>query len=137
MAFATLTYTGPLPLKEIEAQLFDTIGLGPRKLPPSDILLQRQEQIVQLIQTWGAQLEAAILAENFYLDHSREHRMANIRETMDKAGPILSVGPMEPLNQLRGGFTMQAENGAVSVFFTLTPEREARVQYLEVEFQSK
>lgn len=137
MAFGNLTYTGPLPLKEVEALLFDTIGLGPRKLPASDILLQRQEQVVQLIQSWDSGLEASILAENFYLDHSREHRMADIRKTMDAAGPIRSVDPIEPLNQLRGGFTMQAENGAVSVFFTLTPEREARVQYLEVEFQPK
>ena len=137
MAFGNLTYTGPMPLKEIEALLFDSLGLEPRKLPASDILLQRQEQVVQLLQTWDAQLEAAILAENFYLDHSREHRMADIREALDKAGAIRSVGPIEPLNQLRGGFTMEAENGAVSVFFTLTPEREARVQYLEVEFQPK
>ncbi|MCB9347523.1 MAG: hypothetical protein H6573_08400 [Lewinellaceae bacterium] len=56
-----------MPLKEIEALLFDSLYLEPRKLPVSDILLQRQEQVVQLLQTWDAQLEAAILVPKIFI----------------------------------------------------------------------
>ena len=135
MAFGNLTYTGPLPRTSVEALLFDTIGLQPRVLPVSDILKERQVQIVQLIQTWDPALEAEILAENFYLDRSREHRMTEIEEMLEKAGPVREVEPINPFNQLRGRFKMQTENGTISVFFTLTPEKEPKVQQLDVSFQ--
>lgn len=135
MAFGNLTYTSPLPLQKAEAILFDSIGLEPRELPVSDILRQRQEQIVQMMQTWDSELESAILAENFYLDKSREHRMAEIKDILAKAGKIQQAEPMEPTNQLRGRFDLQAENGVIKVFFTLSPEREPKVQRLDVRFQ--
>lgn len=135
MAFGNLTYTGPLPRNAVEDLLFDTIGLQARVLPVSQILKKRQEQIVQLIRNRDLGPEADILAENFYLDRSREHRMTEIQEILDKAGQIRSIDPMEPLNQLRGRFKIQAENGAIEVFFTLTPEREPKVQQLDVRFQ--
>lgn len=135
MAFGNLTYTGPLPRTSVEALLFDTIGLQPRVLPVSDILAERQAQVAQLIQAWDPDLEAKILAENFYLDRSREHRMAEIGEIFEKAGPVREVEPMDPFNQLRGRFKLRAENGTVTVFFTLTPEKEPKVQQLDVSFQ--
>ena len=135
MAFGNLTYTGPLPFGEVESLLFDTIGLQPRQLPASDILVRRQEQVAKLIQSWDPELEAAILAENFYLDQSREHRIASVKEVLEKAGSIRAVNPIQAYNQLRGSFEMQAENGVVEVFFTLTPEKDPKVQYLDLEFK--
>lgn len=115
--------------------LFETAELQPRKLPVSDILLERQTQIVQLIQDWDTNLEAKILAENFYLDKSKEHRMAEVKEVLGKAGSIQSMEEMTPLNQLRGGFKLLTENGAINIFFTLTPEKDSKVQRLNVSFQ--
>lgn len=135
MAFGNLTYTSPWPLAEIRKLLFETVDLQPRQLPVSDILVERQEQIAQLIQTWDTDLEAKILAENFYLDESRDHRMAEVKEVLDKAGVIQSIEKMEPYNQLRGSFKMITENGAIDIFFTLTPEKDPKVQYLNVSFQ--
>jgi len=86
MAFGNLTYTGPLPYKEIEKLLFDSVGLEPRQLPASDILVERQQQVAQLIQSWDPDLEAKILADNFFLDKSRDHRKSQIKEVLDKAG---------------------------------------------------
>jgi len=80
-------------------------------------------------------LEAVILAENFYLDQSREHRMAHIQEVLDKAGAIQAITPMKPRNQLRGSFEMEARCGVIRVFFTLTPEKDPKVQRLNVSFQ--
>jgi len=135
MAFGNLTYTSPWSLQEIEKLLFDQLDLDKRQLPPSAILLERQKQVAELIQTWDAELEEQILAENFYLYQSRAHRKKEIDEIMERTGAIQSVNPIEPYNQLRGRFEMKGENGAVSVFFTLSPESSPKVQRLDVSFK--
>ncbi len=135
MAFCNLTYTSPYPFKEIGKILFDSLDLQPRQLPVSDILAERQKQIVELIQTWDVELEANILAENFYMDKSREYRMSEIQEVLNKAGDIQNTNEMEPSNQLRGNFKIQAEKGIIDIFFTLTPEKYPKVQRLDVSFE--
>jgi len=45
------------------------------------------------------------------------------------------VGDLHPINQLRGRYTLQAENGEVNIFFTLTPEKYPKVQRLDVAFE--
>ena len=135
MAFGNLTYTSPWPLQEIEKLLFEKVDLQPRKLPASDILVQRQEQVAQFIQSWDSNLEADLLAENFYLDQSKAHRMAEVEEIFSKAGAVQSIDSITPYNQLRGSFNMQAEHGLIRVFFTLSPEKNPKVQYLDVSFQ--
>jgi hypothetical protein len=136
MAFGNLTYTGPLPYKEIEKLLFDSVGLEPRQLPASDILVERQQQVAQLIQNWDPDLEAEILAENFYMDKSRDHRMSDIQSVFDAAGVVQSVGEIEPQNQLRGRFDITSSKGLIKVFFTLTPEKMPKVQQLDVWFEA-
>jgi CubicO group peptidase (beta-lactamase class C family) len=137
MAFGNLTYTSPWPLRDLAKILFDSLGLQPRKLPISDILAQRQQQLAEMITTWDSQLESKILAENFYLDVSREQRRAKIEALLQEAGPILSTDPIVPENQLRGTFRMKTEKGILSVYFTLTPEIDPKVQDLEVGFEPK
>lgn len=137
MAFCNLTYTSPWPLNDILKLLFETADLKPRELPVSDILHERQAQIVQLIKKWEPDLEDKILAENFYLDKSREKRMAEIQSVLEKAGFLQEVGVFTPRNQLRGSFQIEAENGVVNIFFTLSPEKYPKVQRLDVSFQSK
>jgi len=137
MAFCNLTYTAPWSLKDISKLFFETAGLKPRKLPASDILLERQGQITQLIQHWEPALEDKVLAENFYLDKSREKRMEAIQEILEKAGPIEKIGEMDPENQLRGSYKIQAQNGDVNIFFTLTPEKDPKVQQLNISLQPK
>jgi CubicO group peptidase (beta-lactamase class C family) len=135
MAFGNRTYTGPLPYDEIMKLLITKLDLQPRKLPASDILLERQKQVVELIRNWNPDLEAKILAENFYLDKSRERRITEIQEILDKAGNIRDIGEIEPENQLRGSFDLNSEHGFIEVYFTLTPEKDPKVQKLEVSFQ--
>lgn len=137
MAFCNLTYTSPWPLWEIGKLLFETIDLQSRKLPVSSILSERQEQVAKLIQNWDTDMEKKILAENFYLDKSREHRMSAIKKVLNKAGAIQSMDNINPDNQLRGEFKLKAENGDILVYFTLSPEKNPKVQYLEVWFREK
>ncbi|MBX2841452.1 MAG: beta-lactamase family protein [Flammeovirgaceae bacterium] len=135
MAFCNLTYTTPWPFNDIGKLLFDEANLKPRKLPASAILLERQNQITKLIQDWDESLEAEILAENFYMDKSRAHRKAAIEEVFEKAGKISKMGKIKPYNQLRGSFKLIAENGEIDIFFTLSPEKNPKVQQLDVSFQ--
>ena len=137
MAFGYLTYTAPWPLAEIEKLLFEEAGIEPRKLPVSDILAERMQQVLALIQHWEADLEDKILAENFYLDRSREHRMADAQKIFEQAGPIEHISEITPQNQLRGNFIIQAENGLINVFFSLNPENPPKVQALNLSFIPK
>ncbi len=136
MAFCNLTYTSPWPFKEIGKLIFEASEIKPRQLPVSDILKERKEQITQLIKKWAPEIESKILAENFYLDKSREDRMAEVQEVLDKAGVIQKIDEIKPDNQLRGSFKLQAENGFINIFFTLSPEKDPKVQQLDVSFQA-
>ena len=135
MAFGNLTYTGPLPSDKIQKLLFENAALNPRKLPVSDILIQRQKQVLDLIQTWDADVEKEIVAENLYLDESREKRIAHVEEIFKQAGTIKEVDDIEPWNQLRGIFNIHAENGVIKVYFTLNPEKNPKVQNLYLRFE--
>ncbi|MCK5820535.1 MAG: beta-lactamase family protein [Bacteroidales bacterium] len=135
MAFCNLTYTSPWPLSEIAKLLFETLSLEPRKLPISSILIERQEQVAELIQNWHPDMEERILAENFYLDKSREYWMAEIKRVLDKAGAINGMDKINPDNQLRGGFKLKAEHGDIVIYFSLSPESNPKVQSLELEFR--
>jgi hypothetical protein len=42
---------------------------------------------------------------------------------------------IKPENQLRGTFKLRAAHGVIEVYFTLTPEKDPKVQDLEVTFQ--
>jgi len=137
MAFGNLTYTSPWPSNEIEKLLFDSLGIEPRKLPISEILAERKQQVAQLIQNWDSTLEAGLLAENFYLDKDKEHRIAEVQQVMDAAGPIISIGEINPYNQLRGLFEIDSEKGVIKVFFTLNPESPPKVQQLDIWFEER
>ena len=135
MAFGNLTYTRPYDKDLILRVLIEEAGIMPRELPASDILKTRKQQVFQMIKTWDENLEADILAENFYLDKSRAHRKTEIDQILDKAGKIDNVEDLWAVNQLRGGFDINAENGIISVFFTLSPEKDPKVQALYLSFE--
>jgi len=46
------------------------------------------------------------------------------------------VEDLTPLNQLRGRFKVHTKNGEISIFFTLTPEKEPKVQRLDISFRA-
>ena len=135
MAFGNRTYTPPYPRDKIVHLLFKTLELQPRILPVSDVLQERKGQIMEMIQGWEPEIERKILAENFYIDQSREFWIKEIDEALLRAGKINSIGKFIPFNQLRGYFEAQTENGKLEIFFTLTPEEYPKVQYLDVSFQ--
>lgn len=135
IAFGNLTYTTPIPYDEIEKVLFEKSGLNRRRLPASNILKQRKEEITNLLKREELDLKNEIFAENFFLDKSIEKRTVEIQEVLDKAGIIKSVQKCYPRNQLRGDFKIQCQNGDINIFFTLTPEKKPKVQMLDISFK--
>lgn len=135
MAFCNLTYTSPWPVKEISTLLFETLDLQARQLPVSDILAIRQNQIVDFMQDLNQPINPDILAENFYLDKSKEHRTNAIQEILTEAGEIKNIQDIKPQNQLRGQIIMNAEHGDINIFFTLSPEKIPKIQLLDVWFE--
>ncbi|WP_276390737.1 serine hydrolase domain-containing protein [Eudoraea chungangensis] len=135
MAFGNLTYKTPIPYDKLEKILFERLDLQSRKLPASDILEQKKEEIINLISNGKVSLDKNIFAENFFMDISKERRIKEFQKILDKAGAIKNIQNIVPRNQLRGDFTIQCVNGNIKVFFTLTPEKAAMIQKLDISFK--
>ncbi|MSU53973.1 MAG: serine hydrolase [Opitutia bacterium] len=134
ISFANRTYA---PMANANAKavalLLEKAALPARATPPDDILLTRQRALIALIESgWDSALSAAVLAENFYLDRSRESWIAHTRTTLAAAGRLTATGPMIPENALRGTFTLTGETGLIDVFFTLTPEATPKIQHVRL-----
>jgi CubicO group peptidase (beta-lactamase class C family) len=135
IALANRTYApvGPPCNKAIEI-ILEQGGLRPRALVVPSFLETRARQLGELLTSWDSRLSEEIVAENFFLDKAREDWAKTADEILAKAGKIRSVGPVNPENQLRGTFPMLGERGRVEVHFTLTPEKDPKVQELDLNF---
>ncbi|MDF9797442.1 CubicO group peptidase (beta-lactamase class C family) [Catalinimonas alkaloidigena] len=101
-------------------------------LPASEILSTRKDQVAELIQSWDEGLGEQILAENFYLDQSRSHRMAAAEENFQQIGNVQNIGELKAINQLRGTFVLEGDKGNAEVFFSLSPEKNPKVQAINI-----
>ena len=136
VSFANHTYGAPgLPNSIVLDTLIQLAGIKKRALPPSEILLKRKEEIMSLLPDWKDAESKKIFAENFWMDKDLQHRQQATREIFADAGKIIRTTAIIPENQLRGHFTIECENKNVLVFFTLTPEREAYIQQLDIDLQ--
>jgi len=137
ISFANRTYAGT---GAVNGRVLDTLlsiaGLKPRIVPPSDILTKRKEQLISLLNTWDENLGSRVLAENFYLDRSRESWMRFTHEMMEQTGKFIAYQPIVAQNQLRGTFQIIGEKKILEVFFTLTPELEPKIQQVDLRIVS-
>jgi CubicO group peptidase (beta-lactamase class C family) len=133
IAFTNLRY-GPVygPTGKAFDSLIQNAGLPARPAAPAAVLVTRQQQVMELIQSWDPKLAAGITAENFFLDRSREDWIAEARDKLARIGKVLDVGPIRAENRLRGSFVVTGEKGTAEVAFTLTPEKEPKVQALAI-----
>lgn len=137
ISFANRTYAnaGAINARVLDTLMFMT-NLERRILPPSDILNKRKDQLAEVLTTWDEKQANAIFAENFFPDKSRDRWIKESKEVFDKVIRVDSVGPMEAENQLRGHFRIKGKSGAVLVFFTLTPEKDPKIQQLSLEWEA-
>lgn len=137
VSFSNHTYGAPGSPNAIALDtLISIAGLKPRVLSPSDILTQRKEEIIKLLPAWKEE-QTTIFAENFFPDESLERRREATQKVFEAAGTIKNVKALEPENQLRGSFVIEGEKKNILIYFTLTPEKEALIQQLDVELVEK
>jgi CubicO group peptidase (beta-lactamase class C family) len=132
ISFANLTYANAgavnLHVADTILNLTEVKSLFPRQLPPSDILVQRKNELVKLLPNWDHAQASGIFAQNFFMDYFPEKLKKEATEIFTRAGKITKIDEIHPENQLRGTFVMWGEKANVIVSFTLTPENPALIQ---------
>ena len=133
VVYGNLTYAR---MSAVNWAVLDTLiagaELAPRELPVSPVLQQRKDELVKLLPNWSNAEESKIFAVNFFPDHSLAVRKKQAQDVFEKAGKIIRVTELVPENQLRGSFTMKGEKADIEIYFTLTPENPALIQYLDI-----
>ncbi len=134
MLFTNVTYGAA---SEINLRVLDTLikeaQLKPRQLPPSQLLKDRQNALLQLLPNWEAAQTSGIFAENFFLDSSLTLLKKQTDNLFQKAGKIIHISEIIPENQLRGSFIIKGEKASIKVSFTLTPQNPPLIQKYCIE----
>lgn len=105
-------------------------GLQPRRIPASSILEKRAQELVRCFPDWKVASRDSF-AENFFLDFPIDSLRKQSGRLYSHAGKVVKVAEVVPRNQLRGALTLQCEKADIEIFFTLSPENPARIQYIE------
>jgi CubicO group peptidase (beta-lactamase class C family) len=134
VAMGNRTYTGWGGAFTTALELLAKTGAMQRRMPvPSPGLIEARDNVSRLIRRWDDALANRIVAENLFLDRSKERRRREIDELKAKVGeckPPDSFHNVE--NALRGTWTLQCERGTIGVSITLAPTMPPTVQFLEV-----
>lgn len=129
ISFSNLTYA---PMGAINMKVLDTLltltNLAPRPIPVSNILKQRQKELVAVLRSWNQAEKSGIFAKNFFLDYFPSMLQTESDAIFKELGAIQRVHDMVPENQLRGSFRLACERGEVEVSFTLSPENPPLIQ---------
>lgn len=129
VSFANRTYA---PASALNTQILDTLialaNLKPQLPVVSDILKQRQKQLLNLLPSWEKAEVSGIFAENFFLDYFTKSLKNEAESVYEKAGKIRNIGAIIPENNLRGSFLLECEFTNIKISFTLSPENPALIQ---------
>ena len=137
VSFSNRTYGAPgLPNAIALDTMIHIAGLKPRTLVASEVLEKRKEQIMATLPVWKED-QLSIFADNFFLDQSLEKWKRSSQSTLAAAGEIVNVTGIIAENQLRGTFMIEGTKKNITVYFTLTPEREALIQQLDLTAADK
>lgn len=132
--FTNVTYS---PSEAINTEVINAIiknaNLKPRVLPVSAVLNARKEALVSLLPSWKGAKNTTIFAGNFFEDNSIASLERVTKDLFNKAGKIISIGPIIPENQLRGYFIIKGEQATLKVSFTLSPDYPALIQKYQIE----
>ena len=133
-AMANLTYAGPAQaVSEAWDVLLKTGGLRRRELPASPVLVELAGRIGKLWTSWDDREAKEIAAMNLFLDRPVSQRRDEIARLKREVGQCSAPGPVQPENWLRGQFNMACTNGQVGVFFSLSPTRPPKIQFLSFQ----
>ena len=138
VSFINQTYA---PASSLNIQSLDLLvkeaDLKPRTIPPSPILLQRQQELTDLLPDWKNAEQAPIFAENFFFDYQVDSLRKEAKTVFMAAGKILRSSPIIAENNLRGTFTLHGEKANLNVYFTLSPEQPAKIQAYRIRLEPR
>ena len=131
--FSNRTYAG---WGGITLQTLDTLVALTKREPytpaAAPILEKRKDQLMRLLPNWENAETSGIFAENFFPDNSIDLLKEQAIQKWKSIGTIQYISAIRPLNALRGTFDVVGEKGRISVFLTLSPETEAKIQLVEI-----
>ncbi|GAB2653968.1 serine hydrolase domain-containing protein [Flavihumibacter cheonanensis] len=138
VSFINQTYA---PATTLNIQSLDLLvkkaELQPRAVPPSPILLQRQQELTALLPDWKNAEQSSIFAENFFFDYQVDSLRKEAKSVFQAAGKILRSSPIIAENNLRGTFTLHGEKADLNVYFTLSPEQPAKIQAYRIRLEPR
>jgi CubicO group peptidase (beta-lactamase class C family) len=133
VSFSNLTYA---PMSRINQMILDSLVLSADLKPlvhtGSLILAKRKQQLEKLLPEWKPADTTGLFAVNFFPDNDYETLRSETKALFFKAGKIIKIHPLQPVNQLRGYFLMEGEKAIIRVWFTLTPEKIPLIQELRI-----
>ncbi len=131
--FANVTYA---PTSILATRIVDTLikvaKLEPRKIEPTAILLERKDQLLNLLPDWKDAESTGIFAENFFDDYFIESLRNESKMLFAKAGKIIRVEEIIPENRLRGSFIIRGEKAKLLVRFTLSAGYSPKIQAFRI-----
>ena len=138
VSFDNLTYAST---DSINVEVLDTIisaaGLESWTIPVSDILEQRQNELMKMLPDFANAESSGLFAENFFLDTPLATWQTAAKEMFAVAGQIRNIGAIKAENQLRGTFVAEGEDRDLRIFFTLTPEKSPSIQELSITIHER
>ena len=133
VALGNLTYTSwGQAVDQAFAALQRTGGLRPRMVTPSPALTEARAAAIRLLTAWDDQLADRVVADNFFLDQSRERRRRTVDQLREQYGTCRPDDTFDVENALRGRWLMKCDRGTLRISITLAPTMPPKLQVLEV-----
>lgn len=110
--------------------LANTGSLHPRVIQPASFLTEMHAIVLRWLDGGTDDELVRYAADNFFLDHDLPHRHAHLEKIHTDLGNVVGVGALEPLNALRGKWSILCERGTVDWLLTLAPTQPPSIQML-------
>lgn len=133
VVFGNRTYApmGTLLTRAVDS-LLNWADLKPRKLPSSDVLEKRKQQLMGFLPSWNGAEKSDVFADNFFDDYFVSDLKRQSENALNTIGKITSVSEVFATNQLRGYFILKGEKSEIKIWFSLSPEPEPKIQALTI-----
>ncbi len=133
ICFSNVTYAAATA---INAQAMDALiqdaGLQARAVPASSVLEQRKKELLAFLPNWKDEAREAVFADNFFLDNYDYMLRETCQQLFEEVGKIERIDDIVAQNNLRGTFVVHGEKGSVSIYFTLSPEADPKIQEFKI-----
>jgi hypothetical protein len=130
VAMSNTTYAPMAIFTHRVLKMLHSANLVPEtKTDISDVLKQRSDQLVALLNQWNSDQALSIFADNVHLDESLERRQAGARKIITEHGPLV-IKSITPSSHVEA--VIECVNGK-KIEILLGPLRSAPIQWYELK----